>query len=64
MPKLLIGSLLAYAARLRFSTLCLIGVALLIVNVLLPEVVPFEVLFGLGTVLLSSWKKRSIPPPP
>lgn len=64
MSKLLLGPLLAYASRLRFPTLFLIAAGLFVVDVLVPDVVPFadEILLGLGTLLLSSWKKRPIKP--
>jgi len=66
MSKLLLGPLLAYAARLRFPTLFLIAMGLFVVDLIVPDVVPFvdEILLGLGTLLLSSWKKRPITPRP
>jgi hypothetical protein len=66
MSRLLLGPLLAYAARLRFPTLFLVAAGLFVVDVLVPDVVPFvdEILLGLGTLLLSAWKKRPIAPRP
>lgn len=66
MPNPLLGPLLAYAARLRFPTLFLIAMTLFVVDVVVPDVVPFadEILLGLGTLLLSSWKKRPVAPRP
>ena len=62
----LLGPLLAYAARLRFPTLFLVAMTLFVVDVIIQDVVPFadEILLGLGTLLLSSWKKRPAPPRP
>ncbi len=56
----LLGPLLAYASRLRFPTLFLITIVLFVVDVIIPDIVPFadEILLGLGTLLLSTWKKR------
>ena len=66
MPNPLLGPLLAYATRLRFPTLFLVAMALFVVDLIVPDVVPFadEILLGLGTLLLSSWKKRPAPPSP
>ena len=64
MSNPLLGPLLAYAARLKYPTLFLVAVTLFVVDLIIPDVVPFvdEILLGLGTLLLSSWKKRPIPP--
>lgn len=66
MPNPLLGPLLAYATRLRFPTLFLVAMALFVVDLIVPDVVPFadEILLGLGTLLLSSWKKRPARPSP
>ena len=66
MSNPLLGPLLAYAARLRFPTLFLIAAGLFVVDLIVPDVVPFadEILLGLGTLLLSSGKKRPVPPGP
>jgi hypothetical protein len=55
----------AYAGRLRFPTLFLITAALFVLDLLIPDFIPFidEILLGLGTLLLSSWKKRAPTPP-
>ena len=60
MANPLLGPVLAYASRLRFPTLFLITGVLFIVDVIIPDFVPFadEILLGLGTLLLSTWKKR------
>lgn len=49
-----------YAARLRFPVLFLLTAALFAVNLFIPDPIPFvdEILLGLGTVLLGSWKQR------
>lgn len=60
MVKLLVTRFLAYAAKLRFPTLFKLTAILFAVNLLVPDFVPFidEILLGLGTALLASWKAR------
>ena len=60
MFKLLLTRFLAYAAKLRFPTLFKLTAALFALNVLVPDFIPFidEILLGLGTALLASWKAR------
>lgn len=57
-----VAALLAYAARLRFPVLAGLTAALFLVDLVVPDVVPFadEVLLGLGAVLLGTWKKRRV----
>ncbi len=54
-----IGVLLAFVGRLRFPLLFSITVVLFVIDVVVPDVIPFadEVLLGLGALLLSRWKK-------
>jgi hypothetical protein len=49
-----------FAGRLRFPALFLVTAALFLVDLAIPDVIPFvdEVLLGLGTLVLGSWKKR------
>jgi hypothetical protein len=63
MANILLGPLLAYAGRLRFPTLFLIALGLFVVDVIVPDFVPFadEILLGLGTLLLTAWKKPKLP---
>lgn len=67
MSSPLLGPLLAFAGRLRFPTLFLITAGLFLFDVVIPDFVPFvdEILLGLGTLILSSWKggRRSDEPP-
>jgi hypothetical protein len=61
----LVGWLVARLARLRFPTLfCVTGVVFLL-NLVIPDMIPFadEILLGLATALLASWKKRRAAPP-
>jgi hypothetical protein len=55
----LVGWIVARLARLRFPTLFLVAGALFLVNLVVPDVIPFvdEILLGLATALLASWRK-------
>ncbi|MDX1501336.1 MAG: DUF6116 family protein [Thermoanaerobaculia bacterium] len=48
------------AARLRFPQLFLLTAALFLLDLLVPDLLPFvdEVLLGLATMLLGSWKAK------
>jgi hypothetical protein len=54
------GPLLRFLERLRFPYLFLIGLLLLLVDLAIPDIIPFadELLLAVGTVLLASIKKR------
>lgn len=54
------GVLVRYASRLRFPYLFFITAALFLLNLFLPDAVPFadEILLGLVTVMLGSWRKK------
>jgi hypothetical protein len=62
----LVGWLVARFARLRFPTLTAITAALFLVDLIVPDVIPFadELLLGLATALLASWRKRGSAEPP
>lgn len=59
----LLGPVLGFANRLRFPTLFFITAALFVVDLLIPDFIPFadELLLGLGTILLANWKSRRPP---
>ncbi len=63
MSNPLLGPILGYASRLRFPTLFLVIAALFVFDLIIPDFIPFldEILLGLGTVLLASWKNRKAP---
>lgn len=66
MKALLLKPLLDWAARLeRPRLLALIG-GLFLLNLLVPDFLPFidEILLGLGTLVLANWKKPEPPAPP
>ena len=64
MPSPLMLPFMQWARGLRFPTLFKITAAALVVNLLLPDPIPFvdEQVFGLGTLLLAIWKRRKDPP--
>jgi len=63
MTNPLTGPFLAYASRLRFPTLFKITLAIFLVDLVVPDIIPFvdEILLGLGALLLASWQKRQVP---
>ncbi len=52
--------LMRYASRMRFPTLFLVIAILFVIDLLVPDVIPFadEALLGLFTLLVGSLKKR------
>jgi len=63
MSNPLLGPILGYASRLRFPTLFLVIAGLFVFDLFIPDFIPFldEIMLGLGTVLLASWKNRKAP---
>lgn len=62
------GPLLSFAEGLRFPRLLLLTAGLFVVDLVIPDLIPFvdEILLALVTLLLSRWKKKptvSAPPP-
>ena len=60
MPSPIAGVLLRFAAGLRFPVLFGITAALFVLDLLIPDLVPFahELLLGLATLILASLKRR------
>ena len=72
-PKGLVGALVArYAMRLRFPQLFAFTGTLFLLDMLIPDLIPFmdEMMLGLLTLLLGMWRKDSpvaegeLPKPP
>lgn len=69
---MLIPKLLAYADTLRFPRLVLVTGALFVINLFIPDMIPFadEILLGLATLVLTRMKRANTPidvtqsPPP
>ncbi|MGH8927095.1 MAG: DUF6116 family protein [Acidimicrobiia bacterium] len=60
------GGLMAWARRRRFPTLLLLTGGLFVVDLIVPDLVPFvdEILLGLGALILARLKdRRQLPPP-
>ena len=58
MFKLLTSPFMRWARKLRPATLLKIAAALVCIDVVLPELIPFELLFGIGTLVLGNWSGR------
>jgi hypothetical protein len=59
-PHPLVELVSRFAARLRFPHLFLLTAGLFLLDLVIPDVIPFadEILLGLGTLLLGSLRKR------
>ena len=55
----LVGPALGFASRLKHPTLFKITVALFVLNLIIPDLLPFidEILMGLTALLLANWRK-------
>lgn len=58
MVKLLIYPFMRWARKLRPATLLKIAAALVCIDLVLPELIPFELLFGIGTLVLGNLSGR------
>jgi hypothetical protein len=60
MPQALLVALLDWLRGLRFPTLAVITAVVFAVNLLIPDFIPMidELMLGLATLLLASWKKQ------
>ncbi len=64
---LLLGWFVSRAAQLRFPKLFALTAVLFVLDLIVPDLIPFadELLLGLATALLGSWRgHRSTEPPP
>ncbi|WP_066963454.1 DUF6116 family protein [Microbulbifer sp. Q7] len=61
LPSALVGWFLNYARRLKHPQLFKWMCALFLIDLIIPDLVPFvdEILLGLGTLFLAAWKKSS-----
>ncbi|MCI1709545.1 MAG: hypothetical protein LKM32_12520 [Chiayiivirga sp.] len=64
MPHPLLAPVLAYVSKLRHPQLFKLTAALFLLDVLVPDLIPFadELLLALGTLVLGQWKRRRDPP--
>jgi len=53
------------ASRVRYPQLFLLALCLFLLDVLMPDLIPFidEILLGVATVLLGSWRTRKVEEP-
>lgn len=60
----LVGWLVAHVAKLRFPVLFAVTAALFLVDLVVPDVIPFadELLLGLATALFGTWRRRRAEP--
>ena len=60
MPNLLLAPVMRWLSRLSYPRLFLVAAVLFIVDLVVPDFVPLadEILLGLGTLLLATWKDR------
>ena len=65
MSNPLAGPFLAYAAQLRFPTLFKVTLAVFLLDLLIPDLIPFadEILLGLGALVLAALQKPKVEPP-
>lgn len=58
--RVAVGGFLNWARRRRFPTLLFLTGGLFVLDLVVPDVIPFvdEVLLGLGTLILARWKDR------
>ena len=63
MRTLLLAPLMRFLGKLSYPRLFMVAAALFVLDMLVPDMVPFvdELLLGLGTLLLANWKKRKEP---
>lgn len=66
MPNPLTGSLLRWAEGLRFPRLAALTASLFVLDLLIPDFIPFidEILLGLATLLLANLRRRRQPANP
>ncbi|PKM14414.1 MAG: hypothetical protein CVV12_14070 [Gammaproteobacteria bacterium HGW-Gammaproteobacteria-2] len=60
MKQLILAPILHFARKLRFPTLFMLTLSLFVLNVLIPDPLPFidEILLALGTLLFAAWRRK------
>lgn len=63
MANPLLSPLIRFFGRLSYPRLFALTAVLFLVDLAIPDMIPFvdEVLLGLGTLLLANWKDRNAP---
>ncbi|MCX7033726.1 MAG: hypothetical protein NT046_07100 [Arenimonas sp.] len=64
MPNPATGPLMGFASRLKFPTLFFITLGLWAINMIIPDPLPLidEIVMGLLTLMLATWKTRKETP--
>ena len=59
-PRALVGLFLAFANQLKFRNLFLIIISLFVIDLFVPDFMPFidEIILGLLAIILANWKKE------
>jgi hypothetical protein len=59
-PRLIAPLIARYAGRLRFPQLFVLTAALFLIDVAVPDFLPFvdEILLALATILLATWRRQ------
>lgn len=65
MANPMLAPLIAFLSRLKFPMLFKLTAALFLLDVVIPDMIPFadELLLAMGTMVLGSWKRRREPLP-
>jgi len=63
MASPLVAPILGFLSRLSFPRLFLLAASLWALDMVIPDFIPFidELLLGIGTLLLASFRKRKVP---
>lgn len=63
MSRLFLAPFFSWARKLKHPTLFKLVGALFVINLFIPDAIPFidEILLGLGTLVLANWKDRNKP---
>jgi hypothetical protein len=63
MPNPMLAPVLTFLGRLRYPQLFKLTALLFLVDLVVPDMIPFidELLLGLGTLLLANWRRRREP---
>ena len=66
MANPLLAPVLGFLGKLSYPRLFTLSAILFAIDLVVPDFIPFadEILLGLGTLLLSRWKKKPDAPPP
>lgn len=66
MKRLLLAPFLHFARKLRFPTLFVLTLGLFVLNVLIPDPLPFidEIGLALGSLLFAAWRRKPGPGKP